>query len=154
MVHWDGKWPSAMLLGDRIVWAKGTLSRQAQIKAFLGRKRALVRWYAWLVREPTNPHDPNAIAVYLGQHHVGYLAAPIAKAFAPQVDALRLGDGHPSCLCTIKTVPDGALLVGLIGPWPRDESTSEGWVPPGRRRKKASDDDEPDYDEEFDEEDG
>jgi single-stranded-DNA-specific exonuclease len=40
-----------------------------------------------LVREPGNPHDPNAIAVRYGTLQLGYLRRPIAKHLAPNVDA-------------------------------------------------------------------
>jgi len=39
-----------------------------------------------LVREPNNPHDPNAIAVKLGKLHLGYVPREIAKDLAPQMD--------------------------------------------------------------------
>ncbi|MDE2481676.1 MAG: DEAD/DEAH box helicase [bacterium] len=40
-----------------------------------------------LVREPENPHDPNAIAVRYGDLPLGYLNRGIAKHIAPLVDA-------------------------------------------------------------------
>lgn len=39
-----------------------------------------------LVREPQNPHDPNAIAVYVA---IGYIAASEAKDWAAQLDTLN-----------------------------------------------------------------
>ncbi|WP_224770374.1 HIRAN domain-containing protein [Mycobacterium simulans] len=35
-----------------------------------------------LVPEPWNEHDPNAVAVMVGQNHVGYLAADLAAFYA------------------------------------------------------------------------
>ena len=40
-----------------------------------------------LVREPDNPHDPNAIRVELGGLYLGYVPRQIAKKLAPQMDA-------------------------------------------------------------------
>lgn len=40
-----------------------------------------------LVREPDNPHDPNAIAVRYGAIQLGYLRKEIAKHLSPNVDA-------------------------------------------------------------------
>ncbi|MBW2017764.1 MAG: HIRAN domain-containing protein [Deltaproteobacteria bacterium] len=40
-----------------------------------------------LVREPNNPHDPNAIAVKLGNLLLGYVPKEIAKDLAPQIDS-------------------------------------------------------------------
>jgi hypothetical protein len=40
-----------------------------------------------LMREPKNPHDPNAIRVHLGGIFLGYVPRPISKELAPQMDA-------------------------------------------------------------------
>ncbi len=41
-----------------------------------------------LVREPDNPHDPNAIRVSLfGLHFMGYIPKGIAKELAPMMDS-------------------------------------------------------------------
>lgn len=42
---------------------------------------------AQLVREPDNPHDPNAIAVWSGKDTLGYIAAGEAMELAPVLDA-------------------------------------------------------------------
>ena len=42
-----------------------------------------------LVREPDNPHDPNAIKVMLGQYFLGYVPRHIAEKLAPEMDAGR-----------------------------------------------------------------
>ena len=42
-----------------------------------------------LVREPDNPHDPNAIRVELAGLYLGYVPRHIAKDLAPQIDAGR-----------------------------------------------------------------
>lgn len=36
-----------------------------------------------VIPEPANPYDPNAVAVSLSNHHVGYLPASIAEVYAP-----------------------------------------------------------------------
>jgi HIRAN domain len=47
---------------------------------------------AALVPEPTNPHDPNAIAVQIEGHLVGHLSRENAILYHPVVDAgIRLG---------------------------------------------------------------
>ena len=40
-----------------------------------------------LVREPNNPFDKNAIAVYCGVNQRGYIGAQLAKYIAPRIDA-------------------------------------------------------------------
>jgi len=49
-----------------------------------------------LVPEPWNEHDPNAVAVTVGQHQVGYLAADLAVSYTDGLQRIaRLG-----CLAT------------------------------------------------------
>lgn len=45
-----------------------------------------------LVPEPWNEHDPNAVAVMVGQNHVGYLAAELAVTYTDGLQRIaRLG---------------------------------------------------------------
>lgn len=45
-----------------------------------------------LVPEPWNEHDPNAVAVMVGQNHVGYLAADLAASYTEGLlNIARLG---------------------------------------------------------------
>jgi hypothetical protein len=39
-----------------------------------------------LHREPTNPHDPNAIAIYWGEHKLGYIPRRENKTLAGMLD--------------------------------------------------------------------
>lgn len=40
-----------------------------------------------LIREPDNPHDPNAVAVYRGQMHLAYVKGTEARGLAKSMDA-------------------------------------------------------------------
>ncbi|HYJ69278.1 MAG TPA: HIRAN domain-containing protein [Nocardioidaceae bacterium] len=64
---------------------KGTAYHEAAVKAGRFTPGANVR----LVREPNNPHDPNAIAVYAegGRDRAGYVSAVRAKRLAKLMDA-------------------------------------------------------------------
>lgn len=42
-----------------------------------------------LVPDPANPHDDNAVAVFMDNHHVGYLPREHAAAFHPQLRQLQ-----------------------------------------------------------------
>ena len=42
-----------------------------------------------LVREPENPHDPNAIRVEVAGFFLGYIPSKIARTLAPLMDAGR-----------------------------------------------------------------
>jgi hypothetical protein len=58
------------------------------------------RWFrAELVREPTNPADPRAVAVHAaGIGQVGYLRRNVARTYAPVFEAVeQLGGSAGSC---------------------------------------------------------
>jgi len=44
-----------------------------------------IGWYA-MIREPNNPHDPNAIRVAAVGKFMGYIPKDIARIVAPQMD--------------------------------------------------------------------
>ena len=55
-----------------------------------------INLYGWkdvgsfaMVREPDNPHDPNAIRVELGGKYLGHLPKDLAETLAPKMDAGR-----------------------------------------------------------------
>ena len=54
-----------------------------------------------LIRERTNPHDSNAIAVYAGNHQLGYIKKEIAAQLAGQIDCGR------NFLCYVEHVTGG-----------------------------------------------
>ena len=57
-----------------------------------------IRWFA-LVREPNNPHDPNAIRVALfGEFFMGYIPKDISRSLAPLMDAGRVFDAEFVCV--------------------------------------------------------
>lgn len=45
--------------------------------------------YLQLKREPDNPHDPFAIAVYVGERLVGYLKATEGRVLAHELDSYQ-----------------------------------------------------------------
>ena len=71
-----------------------------------------------LVREPGNPHDPNAIQVWAQGHHVGYVKATQARALAMAMDRAALampgGAARPAYAKPAKLAIDG-------GKWPMVE---------------------------------
>lgn len=40
-----------------------------------------------LIREPDNPHDPNAVAVFMGGSVIGHVPAFLAERLGPEIDA-------------------------------------------------------------------
>jgi len=70
-------------------------SAQANIKTYGSPD---IRWFA-LVREPNNPHDPNAIRVALfGEFFMGYIPKDVAIHLAPLMDAGRVFDAEFVCV--------------------------------------------------------
>ncbi len=43
-----------------------------------------------LIREPTNPHDPNAVQVWAREHHVGYIKGTQVRPVAMAMDTGRV----------------------------------------------------------------
>jgi hypothetical protein len=60
-----------------------------------------------LVPEPWNEHDPNAVAVLVGAHQVGYIPAELARDYSPYLRELA-GVGK-------------ALATGVARIWAKDE---------------------------------
>lgn len=67
----------------------------------------------WLVREPRNPHDRNAVAIYVNRtrrQHLGYVIAEVAKYLAPILD-YRLIDEIEARYVSIKGKPHISLVI-------------------------------------------
>jgi hypothetical protein len=60
-----------------------------------------------LVPEPWNPHDPNAVAVTVGPHHVGYIPAEMAVNYAPPL---------------LKLAATNTLLTGIARIWAKTDA--------------------------------
>jgi single-stranded-DNA-specific exonuclease len=87
-----------------------------------------------LVREPENPHDPNALAVRYGRLHLGYLRREIAQRLAPVVDA---GERYRVSVGSI--TGGGERHVGVNIRVRRERATSAMPVPPTDRRAPEAD---------------
>jgi hypothetical protein len=70
-----------------------------------------------LVPEPWNEHDPNAVAVVVGVHHVGYIPAGLAEVYSPpllrlaSVAALATGESR------IWAKDDGGMVSARVTLW-------------------------------------
>lgn len=142
VVSWELRMPSAFVVGARASHLVGIKFRQEDILSLVENyeKRHIERCYAWLVREPQNPHDSNAVAVYIRQTCVGYLNRKLAALIASDLDELtRFMSGAPaSCLATVfKSTAQWTdkltglkkrsklYLVKVIGPWTTRQKRDE-----------------------------
>lgn len=79
----------------KVVGVTQEKNRQLYVsRCFVGQKLELIR-------ERTNPYDSNAIAVYAGNHQLGYIKKKIAGQLAEQIDSGK------SYLCYVETVTGG-----------------------------------------------
>jgi|GEM_PF-2047806 len=71
---------------------------RALVKAGVGRNTV-----AWLVPEPDNPHDPNAVAVMVHKGKVGHLSRENAASWQPALLALMTAyDAPVACSADIR----------------------------------------------------
>jgi len=84
-----------------------------------------------LVRDPANPHDPNAIGVFLGTLQIGFIKRPVAARIAPNIDA---GDRYRA---EVRQVTGGGTRSVGVNIWvSRDGAVA---ARPSSERGRASD---------------
>ena len=84
-----------VLEGDELVRVVGTSHYQDVLVELSGRRgdeQVRVEKVAALVPEPTNPHDPNAIAVQIDARLVGYLSREENPRWQDVVAGHEIGD--------------------------------------------------------------
>lgn len=72
-----------------------------------------------VIPEPENPYDPNAVAVSISNHHVGYLPASVAQVYAP-ILASYIAEGLVPFI-------DGQIYTRLL-PADKDHPEPKEWV--------------------------
>ena len=83
-----------MLEGDELVRVVGTSHYQDALLELSGRQgdeEIRVEKVAIFVREPDNPHDPNAIAIHIDGRLVGYLARDENRRWLDVVSGHEVG---------------------------------------------------------------
>lgn len=114
---------SCGLDGSKPVRAVGVSHYQEALTAIAGRKRAHytnMDCEAHLVPEPTNPKDSNAVAVFIGDYHVGYLPAGTPRPATQVVPAEIVGGWRQHRHDAADTVREGSwgVLLWLSAPRP------------------------------------
>jgi HIRAN domain len=112
--------PYAILPGGRTVDVVGEAFYQDALEAVAGGKTedscTLEKW-AVLVREPENPYDSNAVAIYILGQRVGYLSRDDAEEYSILIDELWRKYGvRPACRASLtggwrRYASDGKTIV-------------------------------------------
>ncbi|MFO0763037.1 MAG: HIRAN domain-containing protein [Byssovorax sp.] len=105
--------------GRHAVWLTGDYCARQEVagEAFNGEQvnavfhqagqRVGVPLVAWLAPEPTNPHDPNAVLVWVGGGKVGYLPREDAPVLQPMLVHLQRSYGLPvACHAHLELPPE------------------------------------------------
>jgi len=141
-VH-DTRWPPAaqrrsvsahLLTGHDDLEVVGELSYQAALWQLSGGAvgdKIRCDTVAVLVPEPSNPHDPNAIAVHIDGYLVGYLSRGVAQEYLPGLRHLmsRLG-GYVALRAVIVGGGYYADGPGRLGVWLEHDPADFGIAPP------------------------
>ena len=125
----DGRRPSWMqqdldalgFTGSAELAVVGEAAYQSNLWSIVGRQDEYVREpvYGFLVPEDGNPHDPNAVAVFVGGNKVGYLSREDATRLRPAVIRLISDTGKPIALSGVIAGggPREDSRVGNLGVW-------------------------------------
>jgi len=126
------------------VWITGTTEVQivgetfhaSAIKAAETSSPPGSRMRAELIPEPDNPHDPNAVGVYLSGYHAGYISREIAPAVTAAIDAFTAAhNGHrPSCPAEVIWHDQNPQVILYLDPaWLGLQPSLFDWVPESAR---------------------
>lgn len=69
---------------------------------------------AALVPDPANPYDSSAVAVWVGNEHVGYLDRPTAARWHPHLAALSARNEHLTVPCRIWAADRGGRVAARV----------------------------------------
>jgi tetratricopeptide (TPR) repeat protein len=110
----------AWLPGRIEVQVAGESFHQAAINAVEARRAPGSPLVAVLVPDPANAHDPNALAVYVNDEHVGFLPRDLARRVRPALTAFSHAHGGcpVACAAEIRWHDIGPQVVLLIDPQP------------------------------------
>ena len=110
----------AWLPGDTEVQVAGESFHQAAIGAVEARRSPGSPLVAVLVPDPANAYDPNALAVYVNDEHVGFLPRDVAWRVRPALAAFSHAHGGclVACAAEIRWHDVGPQVVLLIDPQP------------------------------------
>ncbi len=72
-----------------------------------------------LIREPTNQHDPDAVAIHCGDWHIGYVSAKVAHRYGEAVRRIEAG-GSELWVHGVIEQDELGLHAQIDCPWPED----------------------------------
>lgn len=112
------------LRGRELVNVAGESHYQDGLRVITGEGDVRHQTEAYLIPEPDNPHDADAVRVEIDGHKVGYLPRALAGAYVGGLAAIVARGRLPACEATIVGSADTALGVFLRLPEPGDASSS------------------------------
>jgi len=133
------------LAGGATIEVVGEARHQEALLALTGGRRhyggVSADVIAHLVPEPGNPVDPDAIAVLIGGHKVGYLRREDAHRFRRAVDEAVQRLGEATCVASIRGGWERPGDVGMFGVrlWLAIPARTSGPAPAGENRPGPSD---------------
>lgn len=101
-----------------------------------------------LIPEPTNKYDPNAVAIYFGEDHIGY----VPKKFSSEISAMIETEPDTTCVAT-QVNPKNKMWEMLEVEIIKPEESSEPNDDPGELKENEDFAQDNDY-EHFDPEEG
>lgn len=85
------------------LWQRRDIARRILLSHSASSDYLRARLDAVLVREPLNPHDPNAIAVFIDSMHVGYLSKERAAWWSKSLDNIEQRGYHLVVTATLSS---------------------------------------------------
>ncbi len=93
------------MMDGNLLHVVGESYHQEALEALAGPKTrdgaSVTRMTSQLVLDPHNPVDPDAVAVFLGPHHVGYVEAGLAMEIGEVVETINLSGNPATCRARI-----------------------------------------------------
>jgi HIRAN domain len=105
---------AAYLPGSHEIPVAGLQYHELAVRETLAAIAAGTEADALLLPEPSNPHDPNAIAVYMAGGHVGYLPRDVAAVMQPALISMSVSHGGMPAGCpALVSTADGKSRIVL-----------------------------------------
>ncbi len=122
--------PCAWIAGDNTIHVVGESYYQEHLQRVVGVVGTHKPFAVWLIPEPNNPHDSNAVAVYVGAGKIGHLPRMEAEKWQwALIELEKISRARAACSATLFETESNA-------PWVKGGSLIEAYLrvpfPPSR----------------------